>query len=93
MTDQQLVERLNNHPKLRARMESLLATVDNLDGDCTSADAAEQRVIEEMRKLGNESLHSWAGQAVSEATAQRRSQEPALYGNGKKKSVGTQPLD
>ena len=69
-------------------METLLNVVENVAGDCTKADAAEQAVIEEIRKLGTAALQCWAEQAVQRATATVRQQQPALQGNGKKKSGG-----
>lgn len=86
--DQLFITRLNHHPPLRDRMETLLNVVANVAGDCTKADAAEQSVIEELRHLGNEALHCWAARAVQKATATLRHQQPALRGNGKKKSGG-----
>jgi hypothetical protein len=86
--DQLFMTRLNHHPQLRARMETLLNVVENLAGDCTKADAAEQSVIEELRNMGNEALQCWADHAVQTATATVRQQQPALQGNGKKKSGG-----
>lgn len=80
--------RLNHPPQLRERMETLLNVVENVAGDCTKADAAEQAVIEELRHMGNEALECWAEQAVQKATATVRHQQPALQGNGKKKSGG-----
>jgi hypothetical protein len=38
--DQIFINRLNQHPELRERMESLSNVVDNTAGDCTKADAA-----------------------------------------------------
>ena len=58
--DLTLIERLDRHPRLRARVESLLAVVENATGDCEKADAAERRVIEELRQMGNEALTVWA---------------------------------
>jgi hypothetical protein len=86
--DQIFLTRLNQHPHLRERLEALLNIVDNVAGDCTKADAAEQFVIEEVRKLGNAALQGWAEQAVQKATAAVRHEWPALQGNGKKKSGG-----
>lgn len=83
-----MLTRLNQHPHLRERLETLLNIVDNVAGDCTTADAAEQAVIEEIRKLGNAALQCWAEQAVQRATATVRQQQPALQGNGGKKSGG-----
>jgi hypothetical protein len=86
--DQLFMARLNQHPHLRERMETLLNVVENVAGDCTKADAAEQAVMEELRNMGNEALQCWAERAVQNATATVREQQPTLQGNGKKKSGG-----
>ena len=86
--DEVLLSRLNQHPHLRDRIEALLNIVDNGAGDCIKADAAEQAVREEVRKLGNAALQGWAEQTVQKATATVRQQQPGLQGNGKKKSGG-----
>jgi hypothetical protein len=86
--DELFLTRLNHHPRLRERMETLLNVVENVAGDCTKADAAEQAVIEELRTMGNEALQSWAERAVQRATATVRHEQPALQGNGEKKSGG-----
>jgi hypothetical protein len=86
--DELFLTRLNHHPHLRDRMEALLNIVENATGDWTKADAAEQAVIDELRKLGNVALQGWAEQAVQKATATVRQQHPALQGNGEKKSGG-----
>jgi hypothetical protein len=87
--DQIFINRLNQHPELRERMESLLNVVDNTAGDCTKADAAEQHVIEELRKMGNEALHSWANKSAKKAAEALCNQEVKIHRNGKKKSTGT----
>ena len=87
--DQIFINRLNQHPELRERVESLLNVVENAAGDCTKADDAEQHVIEELRKMGNEALHSWANKAALKAEKALKNQETNLHGNGKKKSAGT----
>lgn len=50
------LQRLNGHPVLRARFESLLGVVEDAGGDLEKADAAERRGIEEVRQMGNEVL-------------------------------------
>jgi hypothetical protein len=86
--DERFLTRLNHHPSLRERIETLLDIVDNVAGGCTKADAAGQAVIDEVRKLGHAALQRWATQAVPHATATVRQQQPALQGNGEKKSGG-----
>lgn len=88
--DQNFINRLNQHPKLRERMEVLLNVVENTAGDCTKADDAEHYVIEELRKMGNDALHCWAENAVEKTSETVREQQPKPQSHGKKKSAGTQ---
>lgn len=55
-----LVERLGKYPELRERMEQILTIVENSQGDANTADEAEERAVEEVRKLGQEILGAWA---------------------------------
>lgn len=55
-----LEERLREYPELRVRFEEMLAIVENAAGDIVKADEAEQRVIEELRALGQSALQGWA---------------------------------
>jgi hypothetical protein len=55
-----LEERLREYPELRARFEEMLAIVENADGDIVKADEAEERVIQELRQLGQSALQEWA---------------------------------
>jgi hypothetical protein len=69
LSDEQLLQALNAHPILKARMINLLGLVNDTSGDLKRADAAEQRAIEELRQLGNELLQDWAEQQVGQRTA------------------------
>jgi hypothetical protein len=89
--DQMLLERLNRHPLLRARVENLLAVVEDAAGDCEKADAAERRVIEALRQMGNEALRAWAEGGVEKSAAMAQA-EPDWRPGGKKNSSGTLPL-
>ena len=88
--DQMLLERLNCHPRLRARVENLLAVVEDAAGDCAKADAAERRVIEELRQMGNEALTAWAERGVAKRAVLAQA-EPDWRPGGKKTSIGTPP--
>ena len=59
-----VVERLERHPTLKARMERMLDVVENASGDVRRADEAERRAIEELRQMGLEVMQSW-GQKTS----------------------------
>ncbi len=88
MSDEALLNRLNEHPELRSRVESMLLVVEDEMGNLQEADAAELRLIEEMRRMGQESLQAWAtGQAVK--AAESVSRESKVRREGKKNSAGT----
>ena len=58
--DDLLAKRLAKYPELHERMEQILEMVENFQGDANTADEAEERAIEEVRKLGQEMLGVWA---------------------------------
>lgn len=80
--DQIFITRLNQHPKLRERVEALLCVVENTVGDCTKADDAERHVIEELRKMGSDVLHCWAEKAAQETAEALRKQQPEHHSDG-----------
>ncbi len=49
-TTDTLVNRLNKHPSLKARVEAILDVAENTHGDLIRADEAEQRAIEQVRQ-------------------------------------------
>jgi hypothetical protein len=65
-------------------VESLLAVVENAAGDLDKADAAEQRVIEEVRQMGNEVLHDWARSQERKKSEELEKSEQAVCRKGKK---------
>ena len=83
-----LEERLEAHPHLRERMEALLGIVEDAAGDLDRADAAEQRVIEELRRMGNDVLHAWASGKSQEKEQQAWEGTDRVTGHGKKTSGG-----
>jgi hypothetical protein len=55
-----LDERLREYPELRVRIEELVEIVENDDGNVVKADDAEERVVQEIRRIGQEALQGWA---------------------------------
>ena len=71
LSDQELLQQLNASPQLRERVEILLRTIADEKGELITADEAEFRLIDEMRKMGQASLGTWAAQQMEkEADAQ-----------------------
>jgi len=77
MTAQQkaLIEKLSRHPHIEARIMELCNFMDISSGKDMTADAAEELVIKEIKKLGQELLQEWAAsqseKSAAEATAQQ----------------------
>ena len=91
LSDEDLVRKLSAHPDLRNRVESLVLAVDDEAGELKEADAAEMRVIEEMRRMGQEALQAWAARQVDKTSQELgKSGEPARR-EGKKNCAGTPP--
>lgn len=84
-TNRALEARLTHRPELRARLHHLLDTLDQSVADGSDAHAAEARVLEELRQLGQEFLGRWAHEANAHAQAQVRIQHPHASQHGKKK--------
>ena len=61
--EQQLIERLREHPELLERFQSILEISANTDGPIKRADEVEALLIEEMRRLGNTTMADWAARA------------------------------
>ena len=83
-----LVEQLEKHPQLKARIKALLDVVENASGDVVKADQAEQRFIEELRQMGLDAMQAWAErkQNIVEAESDSRCD---LTRKQKKDSTGT----
>ena len=91
LSDAELVKKLAAHPDLRSRIESLVLAVEDETGELKTADAAETRIIEMMRRTGHDALQSWAQQQVDK-TSQEFMQRADVCRAGKKNSAGTPPL-
>lgn len=52
LSDEALLAFFLGHPELRERMASIVGAVGNSAGNLKEADAAEERLVEEMRLFG-----------------------------------------
>jgi hypothetical protein len=91
LSDEALLAFFEAHPGLRDRVASIAGAVGNLDGDLAEADAAEERLVEEMRLLGREALQGWAEERV-EATERDIRSQAGMHRQGKKNSSGIRNL-
>ena len=86
-----LEERLKEYPELKAKIERLLAIVENSGGDVEKAADAERRIIEEMRQMANEVLHGWA-RRQQQKKEDEYTAKPGVNRKEKKRSTGTPGL-
>ena len=90
ISDDEIVRGLREHPQIRQRVASLLSAVQDAHGDLKRADAAEQRLSEELRRLGQEAMQGWAERQVR-LTEQELRRGGRVHREGKKNSCGTPP--
>lgn len=90
ISDEEIVKRLREQPQIRQRVGLLLRAVQEAGGDLKRADDAEQRLTEELRRLGQEAMQGWAEGQVS-ATEQELRRGGRVHREGKKNSTGTPP--
>jgi len=87
LSDEALMAALRAQPELRERVSSIVRAIEGEGGELKEADAAEERIVEEMRLLGREALRSWAENRV-EATERDIRQRPQMHRQGEKNSAG-----
>ena len=80
-----VLERLREHPELMDRMASILELVDNEGGPLKTADEMEELLIQEMRRLGNETMTQWAVRAEERVSRELKEQDPSVKSRKKKR--------
>lgn len=91
MNSDRFVERLQKHPNLKERFEALLDIAENTTGEFETADAAEEAVIREVRKTGNQLLTTWAN--AEEGKKSHKASGEELNRHSKKNSTGRQHME
>jgi len=81
-----VAQRLERYPIVKARITKLLDLIENTDGDVRRADDAERRAIDELRAMGQELLQGW-GQRLADEQAQRLGQDMTVVRQVKKTSL------
>ena len=88
VSESQLLERLRQHPEMMERVHSILEIAFNTEGPLKSADQVEELLIQEIRRLGNTSMHEWARQAEQRVSREVKAQDGTLRRHKKKRSSG-----
>lgn len=80
-----LIEQLRCNPRIRERVEHIMEIANTSEGPLKTADQIEELLIEEMRRLGNDTMTEWATRA-QERVAQELKAEDKTVLKRKKKS-------
>jgi len=86
--DLEILARIKAHPGLKERIEAILDIAENKSGELITADQAEEKAIEEVRKLGKELLKEWAVQQHGKAIETAKKTHPNARRHEKKSSTG-----
>ena len=86
--DKELLNRLNRQPNLKKRIQSILSIAEDDGEGIIKADEAESRVIEEVRRMGSETLTGWAESRAEKSGADLPPGDNIVR-SGQKKSFGT----
>ena len=81
----QLIERLREHPELRERFRTILEITASGGGPLKRADEVEALLIEQMRRLGNATMESWASRAERTLAEQLKHNDPSAGVRKKKR--------
>ena len=81
----QLIERLREHPELMERFRTILEITASGEGPLKRADEVEDQLIEEMRRLGNATMKSWASRAERTVAEQLKQKDPSAGVRKKKR--------
>jgi hypothetical protein len=80
-----LDERFRAHPKSYERLQAIADMMEASIAAGCSADEAEERAIEEIRKLGNALMRDWAQGAQQQSLEQAKAEHPEASHHVKKK--------
>ena len=90
--DEKLLQQLKRQPNLKKRIQSILFIAEDDGEGIVKADEAEGRIIEEVRRLGNETLTEWAVSRIEKSEAYLPADDN-ISRSGKKKYIGTAPSE
>ena len=87
-----LPERLQQHPKLWARVEQMLDLVEGTEQEVSKAAEAERLVGEQLQQLGQETLQAWAEERHARQVSYWERRQ-GVNRKEKKDSTGTRATD
>jgi hypothetical protein len=80
-----LIHRLRKQPKVMERVQRILEISNSSEGPLKTADEIEELLLEEMRRLGNDTMTEWATQAEKRVGQELQQQDPTVLKRKKKR--------
>lgn len=80
-----LIQRLRKQPKMMERIQRILEISNSSEGPLKTADEIEELLLEEMRRLGNDTMTEWATQAEVRIGQELQKQDPTVLKRKKKR--------
>lgn len=85
LSELRLLEQLRQHPEMMERVQSIIEIIGAAEGPLKTADEVEELLVQEMRRLGNTSMHQWATQAEERVSKELKGQDSTLRSRKKKR--------
>ena len=82
------MERLRQHPELKARFQSILDLAPAAAGPIQTAAAVEEQVLVKLRELGHATMHPWAAQAEQRLADETKATDDPVRRRKKKRGRG-----
>jgi hypothetical protein len=83
--EMKLMEQLREHPEMMERFQTILEISSSTDGPIKRADEIENLLVEEMRRLGNTTMGTWAAGAEARLVKQFKEEQPSARARKKKR--------
>lgn len=84
-SERNLIRRLRKQPKVMERVQRILEISNSSEGPLKTADEIEELLLEEMRRLGNDTMREWATQAEKRVGQELQEQDSTVLKRKKKR--------
>ena len=83
--ERSLIRRLRKQPKVMERVQRILEISNSSEGPLKTADEIEELLLEEMRRLGNDTMREWATQAEKRVGQELQKEDSTVLKRKKKR--------
>lgn len=84
-SERNLIRRLRKQPKMMDGVQRILEIANSSEGPLKTADEIEELLLEEMRRLGNDTMTEWASAAEKRVGEELQKQDPSVLKRKKKR--------